>query len=78
MTTPCLLSFFVKSLRLLRALYTGRISVSDGEKWGLHDNYSRRRQLLSSGETEVATARPNTHTKKVMLSVCWSVRGVIH
>ena len=52
--------------------------VTGDEKWVLYVNHSRRRQWLSSGETGVATPRTDTHARKVMLSVWWSVRGVIH
>ena len=52
--------------------------VTADEKWVLCVNYSRRWQWLGSGETGVATPRPDIHAKKVMLSVWWSVRGIIH
>ena len=56
----------------LRNLLTG------DEKWVLYVNHSRRRQWLSSGETGVATPKTDIHAKKVMLSVWWCVRGIIH
>ena len=56
----------------LRNIITG-----DG-KWELHINYARRRQLLSVGQTGVATPKTHLHPKKVMLSVWWGFKGVIH
>lgn len=56
----------------LRNLITG------DEKWVLYVNHTRRRQWLGSGETGVATPRMDMHAKKVMSSVWWGVRGIIH
>jgi [histone H3]-lysine36 N-dimethyltransferase SETMAR len=56
----------------LRNLITG------DEKWVLYINYARRRQWLSIGQTSVATPKTDLRPKKVMLSVWWGVKGVIH
>ena len=44
----------------------------------LYINYTYHRQWLSAGQTGVATPKPDLHPKKVMLSVWWGVKGIIH
>ena len=44
----------------------------------LYINYEYHRQWLSPGQIGVVTPKPDLHPKKVMLSVWWSVRGIIH
>ena len=52
--------------------------VTGDEKWVLYVNYEYHRQWLSAGQTGVVTPMSDLHPKKVMLSVWWSVRGIIH
>ena len=52
--------------------------ITSDEKWVLYINYSRRRQWLSVGQTGVATPKTDLHPKKVMLSVWWEVKGILH
>ncbi|CAF1511105.1 unnamed protein product [Adineta ricciae] len=52
--------------------------ITGDEKWVLYVNYTRRRQRLSTGQTGVATPKTDPHPKKLMLSVWWSIKGVIH
>ena len=56
----------------LRNLITG------DEKWVLYVSHTRKRQWLGAGETGVATPKDDLHPKKIMLSVWWGVKGVIH
>ena len=44
----------------------------------LYINYEYHCQWLSPGQTDVVTLKPDVHPKKVMLSVWWDVRGIIH
>ena len=44
----------------------------------MHVNHTRKRQWLGVGERGIATSKCGRHQKMVMLSVWWSVRGVIH
>ena len=44
----------------------------------LYINYEYHRQWLSPGQTGVVTPKPDLHPKKVMLSVWWGVREIIH
>jgi histone-lysine N-methyltransferase SETMAR len=48
------------------------------EKWVLYVNHTRKRQWLGAGQTGVATPKNILHPKKMMLSVWWGVRGIIH
>lgn len=57
--------------------FLNRIITGD-EKWVMYDNSSRKRQWLSPRQRHIVTTKPNIHGKKVMLSVWWSARGVIH
>ena len=52
--------------------------VTGDEKWVLYISYEYHRQWLSPGQTVAVTPKPDLHPKKVMLSVWWSVRGIIH
>jgi hypothetical protein len=52
--------------------------ITSDEKWVLYINYAHRRQWLSVGQTGVATPKTDLHPKKVMLSVWWGVKVVIH
>ncbi|EYB98248.1 hypothetical protein Y032_0133g1797 [Ancylostoma ceylanicum] len=52
--------------------------VTGDEKWVLCVNHTRKRQWLGSGERGIATPKTELHTQKVMLSVWWNCRGIIH
>ena len=56
----------------LRNLITG------DEKWVLYVNHTRKRQWLSIGQTGTVTPKNDLHPKKVMLSVWWGIKGIIH
>ena len=43
-----------------------------------YNNYEHHRQWFSPGQTGVVTPKSDLHPKKVMLSVWWDVRGIIH
>ena len=61
-----------RNYQWLRNLITG------DEKWVLYINYTHKRQRLSAGQTGTATSKTDPHSKKVMLSVWWGVKGIIH
>jgi histone-lysine N-methyltransferase SETMAR len=61
-----------RNYQWLRNLITG------DEKWVLYINYTHRRQWLSAGQTGAATPKSDPHPKKMMLSVWWGVKGIIH
>ena len=52
--------------------------ITGDEKWVMYVNHTRKRQWLGVGERGIATPRNGPHQKMVMLSIWWSVRGVIH
>lgn len=52
--------------------------ITGDEKWVLYVNYTHKRQWLEAGEVGVATPKNDLHPKKIMLSVWWGVKGIIH
>ncbi len=52
--------------------------ITGDEKWVMHINHTRKRQWLGAGQIGVPTPKNNIHPKKMMLSVGWRVRGIIH
>ncbi|CAF1688347.1 unnamed protein product, partial [Adineta ricciae] len=52
--------------------------LTGDEKWVLYVNHTRKRQWLGAGQAGVATPKNELHPKKIMLSVWWSVKGIIH
>ena len=52
--------------------------VTGDEKWVLYINYGSHGQWVSPGQRGVVTPKPDLQPKKVMLSVWWGVRGIIH
>ena len=44
----------------------------------LYVNHTRKHQWLEAGQTGVATPKNDLHPKKIMLSVWWGIRGIIH
>lgn len=63
---------FKRTFDWLRNLVTG------DEKWVLYVNHTRKRQWLSTHESGVPTPKADLHPKKVMISVWWSVKGIVH
>ena len=52
--------------------------ITGDEKWVLYINYPHHRQWLGKHQTGLATPKSETHPKKIMLSVWWGIKGVIH
>lgn len=52
--------------------------VTCDEKWVLYDNRRRSGQWLDKNEKPQHMAKPNLHPKKVMITVWWSMAGLIH
>ena len=44
----------------------------------LYVNHTRNRQWLSVGQTGTVTPKHHLHSKKVMLTVWWAVKGIIY
>ena len=52
--------------------------ITSDEKWVTYANRKRKRQWLRAGQRGVATPKNDPHPRRVMLSVWWGVKGVIH
>ena len=52
--------------------------VTSDEKWIFYDNRTRKRQWLSTNEDPKPTPKPDIHSKKTLLCVWWSSRGLVH
>lgn len=52
--------------------------VTCDEKWILHDNRKRSAQWLDAGEPPKHCPKRKIHQKKLMVTVWWTSRGVIH
>lgn len=52
--------------------------VTGDEKWVLYFNSTRKRQWVLQEEVPEPEPKPDLHQKKVMLSVWWDYKGVIH
>ena len=52
--------------------------ITGDEKWVLYVNHTRRKQWLGTGQRGIETPKTELHPKKVMLSIWWNVRGIIH
>lgn len=57
--------------------FLDRIVTCD-EKWVLYDNRKRSAQWLDKDEKPKQFPKPNFHQKKIMLSVWWYSKGIIH
>jgi histone-lysine N-methyltransferase SETMAR len=64
-------------IRQLNDPFIDRI-VSCDDKWILYDNRHRTGQWLDVDEPPKHFAKPEMHQKKVMVSVLWNARSVIH
>lgn len=52
--------------------------VTGDEKWIHFNNSTNKKQWLSPGQPTIPTPKPDIHGKKVMLSVWWDMKGIIH
>ncbi|XP_053211559.1 histone-lysine N-methyltransferase SETMAR-like [Panonychus citri] len=52
--------------------------VTCDEKWVLYNNVHLRKQWLPKGQSPESTPLPGLHPKKVLISVFWDYRGIIH
>lgn len=52
--------------------------VTCDEKWVLYNNQRRSAQWLNVGESPRHMSKPDLHQKKIMITVWWSMGGVIH
>ncbi|RLU17526.1 hypothetical protein DMN91_009761 [Ooceraea biroi] len=52
--------------------------VTCDEKWILYDNRRRSAQWLNVNEPPKRMPKPNLHPKKIMVSVWWSSKGIVH
>jgi histone-lysine N-methyltransferase SETMAR len=52
--------------------------ITGDEKWVLYVNHTRKRQWLEAEQTGVTTSKNGPYPKKIMLSVWWEVKGIIH
>jgi histone-lysine N-methyltransferase SETMAR len=52
--------------------------ITGDEKWVLYVNHTCKRQWLGAGQTGVATPKNDHYSMKIMLSVWWGSKGIIH
>ena len=52
--------------------------ITGDEKWVLYSNHGRKNQWLSKRQVAKPTPKPGLTTKKVLLSVWWDCKGIIH
>ena len=52
--------------------------ITGDKKWIVYVNHTRKRQWLGGRQTGIATPKNRIHSKKIMLSVWWGIRGVIY
>ena len=52
--------------------------ITGDEKWMLYSNHGRKNQWLSKRQVAKPTPKPGLTTKKVLLSVWWDCKGIIH
>lgn len=52
--------------------------ITCDEKWLLYDNHKRSARWLDVDEAPKHSPKPKLHMKKVMVTVWWSMQGVIH
>lgn len=64
-------------LRMKNEPFLHRLITCD-EKWLLYNNTKRSTQWLDIGESPKHFPKPNKHEKKLMVTVWWCLKGVIH
>ena len=52
--------------------------ITRDEKWIIYVNHTRKRQWLGGRQTGIAAPKNRLHSKKIMLTVWWGIRGVIY
>lgn len=52
--------------------------VTADEKYVLYVNFTRKRQWLSANQVGLSTPKPDRFSQKVLISVWWNVRGIVH
>jgi [histone H3]-lysine36 N-dimethyltransferase SETMAR len=52
--------------------------ITADEKWILYANVQRKKQWLTPGQKPQPTPKSGLHPKKIMLSIWWDYRGVVH
>lgn len=52
--------------------------ITADEKWVLYINYKHKKQWLEPGQESIETPKMGFHAKKIMISVWWNTKGVIH
>lgn len=52
--------------------------ITGDEKWVTYDNVVRKRSWGHKSEPPKTTSKAGLHTKKIMLSVWWDYKGVVH
>ena len=52
--------------------------ITGDKKWVLYTNVTRKRQWLKPGQAAKATPKAGLHPQKRMLSIWWSVHGVLY
>ena len=57
--------------------FLGSIVTGD-EKWVLYVNHTRKRQWVDNDKKPEPEPKPNSHERKVMLSIWWDSEGVIY
>jgi hypothetical protein len=80
---PILITFFTKKKPthvhgITASTTNGSAILLPVRRSGCYVNHTRKRQWLGAGQIRVATPKNDLHSKKIMLSVWWRVRGIIH
>lgn len=52
--------------------------ITGDEKWVLYVNVRNNKQWLDPAQTPVVTVKNMNYNKKIMLSIWWDIRGIIH
>lgn len=63
--------------RALREPFLARLVTGD-EKWVLYANRKRKRQWVLPGWRPQPEPKPDLHPMKIMLSVWWDMKGIVH
>ena len=52
--------------------------ITGDEKWVVYNDIKRKRSWSRSREPARTTSKAGIHRKKVLLSVCWDYKGIVH